>query len=246
MLKIDYTNLSPNNSGIRTHEVDTITPHCVVGQWDEKKIADSFKSPSRMASCNLGIGTTGKLSLCVTLDQRSWCSSSRENDQRAVTIECASDETHPYKMNAAVITALVQTMYELCLKYKKTKIVLLPTKEQRINYHPRSNEMKITYHRDFANKSCPGDYLVSIMPKIVDKVNENLNPVLYRVQCGAFRNKDNAENLKSDLKKAGCNPVIKYDGSLYKVQVGAYSVFGNAQNVMNHLRNLDFPAVIVK
>lgn len=246
MLKINYTNLSPNNSGIRTHEVDTITPHCVVGQWDEKKIADSFKPTSRAASCNLGIGTTGKLSLCVPLDQRSWCSSSRENDQRAVTIECASDATHPYKMNAAVITAMVQTMYELCKMYGKTKIVLLPTKEQRINYRPLKNEMKITYHRDFANKACPGDYLVSIMPKIIDKINKNLNPVIYRVQVGAYRIKENANNMVTKIKKAGYEPIVKYDGSLYRVQVGAYSVFGNAEKTYNHLRNLDFDARIVK
>lgn len=27
-----YTKLSPNHSGQRTHAIDRITPHCVVGQ----------------------------------------------------------------------------------------------------------------------------------------------------------------------------------------------------------------------
>ena len=27
-----YTKLSPNHSGKRTHAIDRITPHCVVGQ----------------------------------------------------------------------------------------------------------------------------------------------------------------------------------------------------------------------
>lgn len=29
---VSYTKLSPNHSGVRTHSIDRITPHCVVGQ----------------------------------------------------------------------------------------------------------------------------------------------------------------------------------------------------------------------
>ena len=29
---VSYTKLSPNHSGERTHSIDRITPHCVVGQ----------------------------------------------------------------------------------------------------------------------------------------------------------------------------------------------------------------------
>ena len=29
---VSYTKLSPNHSGQRTHSIDRITPHCVVGQ----------------------------------------------------------------------------------------------------------------------------------------------------------------------------------------------------------------------
>lgn len=33
---ISYTQLSPNHSGQRTHSIDRITPHCVVGQLSAK------------------------------------------------------------------------------------------------------------------------------------------------------------------------------------------------------------------
>ena len=36
---ISYTKLSPNHSGQRTHSVDRITPHCVVGQLLVKAFA---------------------------------------------------------------------------------------------------------------------------------------------------------------------------------------------------------------
>lgn len=60
-----YTKLSPNHSGQRTHSIDRITPHCVVGQLSAESICGCFTSPTRQASCNYGIGTDGRVSLCV-------------------------------------------------------------------------------------------------------------------------------------------------------------------------------------
>lgn len=105
---VSYTKLSPNHSGQRTHSIDRITPHCVVGQLTAESICGCFTSPSREASCNYGIGKDGKIALCVEEKNRSWCSSSSANDQRAVTIECASDLNHPYAMTTAVYNSLVK------------------------------------------------------------------------------------------------------------------------------------------
>lgn len=103
---VSYTKLSPNHSGQRTHSIDRITPHCVVGQLSAESICGCFTSPSRQASCNYGIGTDGRISLCVEEKNRSWCSSSNANDQRAITIECASDMSEPYAMNDKVYLLL--------------------------------------------------------------------------------------------------------------------------------------------
>ena len=86
---VSYTRLSPNHSGRRTHTIDRITPHAVVGQLGVERICDCFKDKIRQASCNYAIGADGRIGLCVDEANRSWCSSSRDNDQRAVTIECA-------------------------------------------------------------------------------------------------------------------------------------------------------------
>ena len=66
---------SPNHSGKRTHSIDRITPHCVVGQLSASSIGGCFTSPSRQASCNYGIGTEGGVCLIVDEANRSWCSS---------------------------------------------------------------------------------------------------------------------------------------------------------------------------
>ena len=99
---VSYTKLSPNHSGQRTHSIDRITPHCVVGQLTAESICGCFTSPSREASCNYGIGKDGKIALCVDEKTRSWCSSSSSNDQSAVTIEFASDLNPPFGMTTYV------------------------------------------------------------------------------------------------------------------------------------------------
>lgn len=99
---VNYTKLSPNHSGKRTHSIDRITPHCVVGQCSVETLGNIFMNTACEASCNYGIGYDGRVLLCVDEGNRSWCSSSNANDQRAVTIECASDTVAPYTMNSKV------------------------------------------------------------------------------------------------------------------------------------------------
>lgn len=171
---VSYTKLSPNHSGQRTHSIDRITPHCVVGQLSAESICGCFTSPARQASCNYGIGTDGRVALCVEEKNRSWCSSSRENDQRAVTIECASDRKEPYAMNPAVYASLINLCVDICKRNGKSKLLWLGDKEKTLNYEPKSGEMLLTVHRWFANKSCPGTWLYQRMGELAEKVTAAL------------------------------------------------------------------------
>lgn len=171
---VAYTNLSPNHSGLRTHSIDRITPHCVVGQLSAESICGCFISTSRQASCNYGIGKDGRVSLCVEEKNRSWCSSSAANDQRAITIECASDLTHPYAMNSAVYTSLIELCTDICKRNGKAKLLWLGDKNKTLNYAPAPDEMVLTVHRWYANKACPGDWLYSRLGDLAAKVTANL------------------------------------------------------------------------
>ncbi len=171
---VSYTNLSPNHSGQRTHSIDRITPHCVVGQLSAESICGCFTSTSRQASCNYGIGTDGRISLCVEEKNRSWCSSSNANDQRAVTIECASDKAEPYAMNDKVYASLVKLCTDICKRNGKKKLLWLGDKNTTLNYAPKSDEMVLTVHRWFANKSCPGNWLYARLGDLAAKVTANL------------------------------------------------------------------------
>ena len=168
---VSYTKLSPNHSGQRTHSIDRITPHCVVGQLTAESICGCFTSPSREASCNYGIGKDGKIALCVEEKNRSWCSSSSANDQRAVTIECASDLNHPYAMTTAVYNSLVKLCTDICKRNGITGLVWSTEKDDRKNH---LNGCNMTVHRDYAAKACPGDYLYKLQGQIASEVNLRL------------------------------------------------------------------------
>ena len=170
-----YTKLSPNHSGQRTHSIDRISPHCVVGQVTAESLGNIFSKSSYKASSNYGIDKDGRVGMYVEEKNRSWCTSSNANDQRAVTIECASDTTSPYRMNNAVYEILIKLCADICRRNGKKKLLWFGDKNKSLNYSPRSDEMVITVHRWFANKSCPGDWLYSRLGDLAKRVTEELS-----------------------------------------------------------------------
>lgn len=168
---VTYTNLSPNHSGTRNHAIDTITIHCVVGQWTAKVGCDYFAKTTRAASCNYIVGKDGSIGLCVEEKNRSWCSSSSNNDNRAITIEVASDTTHPYAVTDAALNALIKLCADIC---KRNGIKELKWKGDK-NLIGQVDKQNMTVHRWFANKACPGDYLYNRHGYIAQEVNKILN-----------------------------------------------------------------------
>lgn len=219
---VDCKVMSPNHSGKRVHNLSRITPHCAVGQLAAESIGGCFTNPSRDASCNYGIGKDGRVCLIVDEANRSHCSSNRDNDQRAVTIECASDKTAPYAMNDAVYGKLIELCVDICKRNGKKKLLWFNNKDKALNYIPASDEMIITVHRWFSKKSCPGDWLYNRLGELATEVTKRLNgnvevakkepetgtKVLYRVQIGAYSVKANAEAQLARAKAAGFKDAI--------------------------------------
>lgn len=171
---VSYTKLSPNHSGQRTHAIDRITPHCVVGQCSVERLGNIFATTKRQASCNYGIGADGRVGMYCEEKNRSWCSSSSVNDQRAITIECASDTNHPYAFKDVVYNKLIELCVDICKRNGKTKLLWLGDKSKTLAYNPAANEMVLTVHRWFANKSCPGDWMYHRMGDLATKVTAKL------------------------------------------------------------------------
>ena len=169
-----FTGLSPNHSGKRTHGIDRITPHCVAGQCTAEGLGEWFSKTSTQASSNYGIDRDGRVGLYVEEKNRSWCTSSNANDQRAVTIECASDTSEPYWMNGKVYAKLVELCTDICRRNGKKKLLWFADKNKSLDYEPKDDEMVITVHRWFANKSCPGNWLYARLGDLAAKVTAAL------------------------------------------------------------------------
>lgn len=205
---VNYTKISPYIYGPRTHAIDTVTIHCVVGQCTVEGLGATFTNPDRPVSANYGIGRDGKIGLYVEEKNASCCSSNKANDNRAITIEVASDTTHPYAVNSAAYKSLVNLLVDIC---KRNGIKELKWKADK-SLIGQPDKQNMTVHRWFANKSCPGEYLYSRHGQIAKEVNARLGAVqsatttttkeMYRVrltwadvksQKGAFTNLANAK-----------------------------------------------------
>ena len=171
---VAYTYLSPNHSGQRTHSIDRITPHCVVGQCTAEGLGGWFAKSSTQASSNYGIDKDGRVGLYVEEKNRSWCSSSNANDQRAITIECASDTTEPYAFRDVVYQTLIKLCVDICKRNGKNKLIWFGDKDKTLAYTPKAGEMILTVHRWFANKSCPGNWMYARMGDLASKVTAQL------------------------------------------------------------------------
>lgn len=204
---VSYTNLTTHHSGERTHKIDTITIHCIVGQWSAKQGCDYFKNTDRQASCNYIVGKDGDIGLCVEEKNRSWCSSNKENDQRAITIETASDTTHPYAITDKALNSLILLCADICKRNGIPALKFSYDKNERVNH---LNGVNMTCHRDFAKKSCPGDYIYNKEEYIASEVNKLLGlnvPIVQPKEEIQTKEKNKFNYIKysddyADLKKA--------------------------------------------
>ena len=254
---ISCTVLSPNHSGKRTMPIDRISIHCMAGNLSVESCGSLFSKTTRQASSNYGIGSDGRIGLYVDEANRSWCTSSKANDQRAVTIEVANTvAAHPWPVSDKAYAALIKLCVDICKRNGKNKVVWFPDKDTALAYEPKAGEMVLTVHRWFAAKACPGDDLFNDHPDIVKKVNAQLgtastdtpavtpSTTLYRVQVGAFSVKANADKQLEKVKAAGFYTYMVKVGNLYKIQVGAFSKKANADAMMTKIKAAGFSAFI--
>lgn len=172
---VSYTLKSPNHSGKRNHEIIYFTPHCVVGQCSIESLGNIFVNPSRQASSNYGIDKDGRVGLFVDECNRAWTSSSSWNDNRAITVECASDSSAPWAFRSVVYERLVDLLVDCCKRNGKNKVLWLGNYNATVNYQPKSNEMVLTVHRWYAATCCPGDWMFARMGQLADDANKKLS-----------------------------------------------------------------------
>ena len=190
---VSHVQLSPNCTKPRNHAIDTITIHHVAANATVEAVCALFADPARQASANYVIGTDGRIACCVEEENRAWTSGSRENDNRAITIEVANCSGEPdWKISEAAYKSLIALCADICQRHSFT-----------LNFTGDTTG-NLTMHKWFQATGCPGPYLESKFPHIAREVNRRLaGDVFYRVQVGAFNEKKNAEALRDKLRAQG-------------------------------------------
>ena len=202
---VDYTLISPNKTSPRNKPITKITIHHMAGNLSIETCGNIFVNPTRKASSNYGIGSDGRIGLYVDESDRAWTSGNRENDNQAVTIEVANDVVGGiWHVSDKAMESLILLCVDICKRNGIEKLIYTGDKTGNL-----------TMHKWFQSTTCPGPYLESKFPYIADEVNKRLGVVeadeetiLYCVQAGAFKNRDNAEKLVSKLNAAGFDAII--------------------------------------
>lgn len=241
---VAYSEISPNQSGQRNHAIDRITPHSIVGQMSIEALGHWFAKKSTQASSNYGIGKDGRVGMYVAEICRSWCSSSSENDNRAVTIECACDPKYPYTFNQEVYQTLIELCVDICKRNGKTKIIWFGDKDKTLSYKPKSNEMILTVHKWFGNTTCPNKWMLDHMSDLEKAVNKKLQRV-YKIQFGCFKSKNNAARLVKALAAQGYSCIIEKDSGYYCVRYGTLKNKAKAEKLRDSLTDAGYKTIIV-
>ena len=66
----------------------------------------------------------------------------------------------------------------------------------------------------------------------------------YKVQCGAFEKKSNADKLCKELQGKGIDAFVRLIGNWYKVQCGAFEKKSNADKLCNELVKMGYDAFV--
>ena len=160
-----------NGTYIATHyqkgrdgnKVCKITPHQMAGKLTGKQCAVNVFQKNNWASANYCIGYQGDLVCNVLEENRAYTSSSRWNDDRAITIEISNSANGTDKITEASWNTLVNLCVDICQRYNF-----------RLEY-TGTKEGTLTTHDMYAKKNCPGAYIKSRLNELVNTVNSRLD-----------------------------------------------------------------------
>lgn len=150
--------ISPNTSGLRTAPISKVTVHHMAGDLTVEQCGSIFKSASRQASSNYGVGSDGRIGCYLEEEYHPWTSSSYWNDDRAITLEVADYNLGDWSPSRAAYQSTVLLCADICNRYG-----IYPT-------YTGDTDGTFTEHRMYAATSCPGDWWHAKMPDFVNDV----------------------------------------------------------------------------
>jgi len=162
---VTYTSISPNRNSPRTEDkITKITIHHTAGVVSLEGFDGIVSKPTREMSANYCVDKDGRIGLFCPESDRSWCTSSAWNDNRAVTIEVSNDvNKEPWSIGTKTYNALIKLVVDICKRNGITKL-----------YYDGKNGT-LTRHCDFVATQCPGTWIKEHTDQICNEVNAALN-----------------------------------------------------------------------
>lgn len=152
----------PYKNSPRNQPISKITIHHYAGIATVENYEALAKQ--REESCQYLIDKDATITQWCHEKDRSWCSSSSWNDNRAVTIEVSNSEVGgDWPVSGKVYNKLIDLCVDICKRNGMTELVWTGDKNG-----------SLTTHDMFAATACPGPYLKSRMPKIAAEVTKRL------------------------------------------------------------------------
>ena len=176
---VNYTKISPSKDEMSGKINKKITIHHMAGNLSVETCGNVFQTAE--ASANYGIGSDGRVGMYVEEKDRAWTSSSRANDEQAVTIEVANDGGAPdWHVSDSALAKLIDLCVDICQRNGISSL----------NYTGDTNG-NLTRHNMFASTTCPGPYLQSKFPYIAEEVNKRLGNNTPIAPAPVEQNEDN-------------------------------------------------------
>ena len=149
---VEYTRISPNKNDGRWDwdnnkpitKITKITIHHWAGVGTLETFGNIVANPSRQMSANYAIDKDARVGLFCEEKDRSWCSSSKWNDNQAVTIEVSNSQTGgQWPISDKVLAKLIDLCVDICKRNGISKLTFTGDRNG-----------SLTYHYMFAQTSC--------------------------------------------------------------------------------------------
>lgn len=160
---VSYVDTSSNKWDERTKPISKITIHHAAGVLSLQEFSNIIHS-EREVSWNYAISDDGEIGLYIPEQYRAWTSSSRDNDNVAVTIEVSNSKNKsPWPISDKAYEALLNLCEDIC---RRNGISSLK--------YTGDASGNLTMHQYFKETECPGKTLKSKFITIACEVNNRL------------------------------------------------------------------------
>lgn len=224
------------------NDIIRIIPHHMAGNLSQEQFYNIIHGGRQMSS-TYAIFTDGTAWCYVPEECRPWTTGGWDADCCSITFEIANDGGDGWHISDAAYNSFLTIAADVCKRYGIDPV-----------YTYRG--AGINMHRDWAATACPGDYLYQKitsgqMERDIKAIMYPKPPTpaptgdyIYKVQCGAFKKKENADLMKADLNSKGFNAFIKDDGNYFRVQCGAFKLKANADGLVRQLKAKGYTPII--